>query len=46
MTNEVWKDVKDYESLYQVSNMGNVKSIGYGKEKILKGVKNHKNYKI
>ena len=24
---EVWRDVKDYEGLYQVSNMGNVKSL-------------------
>lgn len=24
---EVWKDVKDYEGLYQVSNLGNVKSL-------------------
>lgn len=25
---EVWKDIKDYEGLYQVSNLGNVKSVG------------------
>lgn len=25
--NEVWKDIKDYEGLYQVSNMGNVRSM-------------------
>ena len=24
---EIWKDVKDYEGLYQVSNLGNVKSL-------------------
>ena len=24
---EVWKDIKDYEGLYQVSNMGRVKSL-------------------
>ncbi len=24
---EVWKDIKDYEGLYQVSNLGNVKSL-------------------
>lgn len=23
---EIWKDIKDYEGLYQVSNLGNVKS--------------------
>ena len=26
---EVWKDVKGYEGLYQVSNLGNVKSLNY-----------------
>ena len=25
--NEIWKDVKGYEGLYQVSNRGNVKSL-------------------
>ena len=25
--NEIWKDVKGYEGLYQVSNLGNVKSL-------------------
>ena len=24
---EVWKDILDYEGLYQVSNLGNVKSL-------------------
>ena len=28
MTEEVWRDVKGYEGLYQVSNMGRVKSLG------------------
>lgn len=27
MEGEVWKDIKGYESLYQISNMGRVKSI-------------------
>ena len=27
LPNEVWKDIKGYESLYQVSNMGRVKSL-------------------
>jgi hypothetical protein len=26
-TLEVWKDIKDYEGIYQVSNLGNVKSL-------------------
>lgn len=27
MSKEVWKDIKGYEGLYQVSNLGNVKSL-------------------
>lgn len=27
MSNEIWKDIKDYEGLYQVSNLGNVRSL-------------------
>ena len=26
---EVWKDIKGYEGLYQISNLGNVKSLNY-----------------
>ena len=44
---EIWKDIRDYEGLYQISNNGNVKSLGrwvyyknkgkrWKKEKILK----------
>ena len=36
---EIWKDIKEYEGKYQISNKGNVKSLSYnntGKEKILK----------
>ena len=32
---EIWKDIEGYEGLYQVSNLGRVKSL-YKKEKILK----------
>ena len=28
--NEIYKDIKDYEGLYQVSNYGNVRSIKHG----------------
>lgn len=27
MATEIWKDVKGYENLYQVSNLGNVKTL-------------------
>jgi len=34
---EEWRKIEGYEGLYQVSNLGRVKSLMYGKEKILKG---------
>ena len=67
MTNEVWKDIKftdtdgteyDYTGLYQVSNMGRVRSMNYrrsGKAKVLQVADNgggylyiglHKNRKV
>ena len=44
MKGEIWKPVKNYEGLYEVSNLGRVKSLGngksrnsnYSKERILK----------
>lgn len=36
---EIWKDIENYYGLYQVSNIGNVKSLNYrrsGEEKILR----------
>ena len=44
MNNEVWKDIEGYEGLYQVSNLGRVKSIGYKKERILKPAKVGRGY--
>ena len=51
---EIWKDIKDYEGLYQVSNLGKIKSLSrkifngknyyISKEKILKPGKNHQGY--
>ena len=32
---EIWKTIEDYPN-YMVSNMGRVKSLCYGKEKIMK----------
>lgn len=47
MDTEIWKDIKDYEGLYQVSNMGRVKSLNFhrtGKEKVLKPIPNIHGY--
>lgn len=44
---EIWKDIEGFEGLYQISNMGRVKSLNYrrtGKEKILEGYDNGKGY--
>ena len=43
---EIWKDVIGYEGLYQVSNMGRVKSLRKGKRfnKIMKQTPNYKGY--
>lgn len=54
---EIWKDIPEYEGLYQVSNLGNVKTverksiysngrIHYYKERIKKQFTGNKNYKI
>lgn len=42
MMKEVWKDIEDYEGLYQVSNFGRVKRVETGR--ILKGCKNTDGY--
>lgn len=48
---EVWKPIKDYEGLYEVSNLGGVKSLYYWnghcyskREKILKLITNNRGY--
>src|SRR5690606_25014255 len=44
---EIWKDIKGYEELYQVSNLGRIKSMNYnhtGNSKILKGSKHKQGY--
>ena len=41
---EIWKDIKGYEGLYQISNKENVKSFHRGKERILKFGKYKNNY--
>ena len=44
MKKELWKDIKDYEGHYQVSNLSRVKSIKFGKERILKPVTDRHGY--
>ena len=47
MKKEIWKDVPGYEGLYQVSNLGNVRSLNYrgrGKTRILSPGKDKKGY--
>jgi len=43
---EIWKDIKGYEGLYQVSNLGNVKSFHKEKERLLKFGINNKGYYV
>jgi hypothetical protein len=43
-TEEIWKDIPNYEGLYQVSNLGIVKSLRFNKEKILKQRISNKGY--
>lgn len=33
---EVWKDILNYEGIYQVSSLGRIKSLKFEKEKVLK----------
>ena len=40
---EIWKDIEGYPD-YKVSSLGRVKSLKFGKEKILKSGKNKKGY--
>jgi hypothetical protein len=40
---EIWKTIEDYPD-YMISNMGRVKSLKYGKERIIKQLKNKDGY--
>ena len=47
--NEEWRDIKGYEGLYQVSNLGNVKSLHFNhtkEERLMHQCKSHKGYCI
>ena len=41
---ETWKPIADYEGLYEVSDLGRIKSLWYGKEQILKPLKTTRGY--
>lgn len=44
---EIWKDIKDYEGLYQVSNYGRVRSLNYrntGRVEVLKSIEEQQGY--
>lgn len=42
--NETWRDITGYEGLYQVSDLGHVRSLGYEKVWILKPRRNKNDY--
>lgn len=47
MIKEIWKDINCYEGIYQVSDLGRVKSLNYnhtGKEVIMKNYENKNGY--
>lgn len=49
MSNEIWKDIPEYEGLFQISNLGRVKSLNYNhtnKEKILKTRLSKRGYEL
>lgn len=46
MKEEVWKDIKNYEGIYQVSNLGRIRSLKYNKKRFLIPYSNKKGYKI
>lgn len=39
MTKEIWKDIKGFEGKYQVSNKGNVRSLKYNQQNVIKNIK-------
>lgn len=41
---EIWKDIEGYEGIYMISSKGRVKSLKFGKEKILKSGKDSCGY--
>ena len=49
MGKEIWKDIEGYEGLYQVSNLGRVKSLNYnktGRQRIKKAESNKRYFSV
>lgn len=44
MEEEIWCPINGYEGLYEVSDQGRVKSVGYGDDRILKPRRNGRGY--
>ena len=44
LENEVWRDVDGYDGMYQVSDLGRVRSLKYGKVRVLKPQKDNGGY--
>lgn len=45
MNKEIFKDIPEYEGIYQISNLGNLKTLKYGKEKLMSPSLNTSGYK-
>jgi hypothetical protein len=43
---EVWKDLPEYEGLYQVSNLGNVRSLKFNKIRYIKSLNDKERYAV
>jgi hypothetical protein len=45
---DIWKPIKDYENLYEISTQGKIRSLHnrYGINKLLKSSKNSKGYRV
>lgn len=44
LANEVWRDVDGYDGMYQVSDLGRVRSLKYGKVRVLRAKKRGSGY--
>lgn len=44
LANERWRDIEGYEDMYQVSDLGRVRSLKFGRVKVLRSYKNRDGY--